>query len=320
MATKESKRQARELIEALELRAHRGPPVQLAEIQSLKTYLRQNDFSLASDYFNRLTNLESRLQSRASEPLLPAAKRNYGGEAAGYQMQVQSVYDHLILSTCYQGDFNGKRGRIKLSHRFNREGRIDFVELKYLRSLHPALHGELRKLLLVNNYQALRKDWLEAEASVLRILPQELIFLYEDVFRCDRMELFAWLANIGHGLLADLLKELTPSRQASRAGQVSYALAEAGRSSAAPAFMNSQSTGVLTAEAWPPARGSANGTPGPVEAPAGLPNTTQLPLPCLAQDHVALPILEKAAVLEATAEPLGPTEILLRYARRTPAL
>jgi hypothetical protein len=123
-------------------------------------------------------------------------------------MQVQSIFDHVILSTCYAGDFNNKHGRVKISHRFNQEGRVDFVELKYLNALHPPLNGELRKLLIVKDYSSLRKDWYAAEACVLRVLPQELIFLYEDIFRCPKPQLYAWLLNIGHGLVEDCLKNL----------------------------------------------------------------------------------------------------------------
>ena len=116
-------------------------------------------------------------------------------------MQVQSIFDHVILSTCYAGNFNTQRGKVKISHRFNQEGRIDFIELKFLYSLHPLLNGELRKLLTVKDYPSIQKDWYEAEAFVLRVLPQELVFLYEDILRCPRTQLFAWLLNIGHGIV-----------------------------------------------------------------------------------------------------------------------
>ena len=91
MATKENKRQVRGLIEGLEQRVHRGPVIQDAEIQTARDFLRQNDFSPASDYFNRLAHLENRLQGRAREISWPQVKRNYGGAAGGYQMQVQSI-------------------------------------------------------------------------------------------------------------------------------------------------------------------------------------------------------------------------------------
>ena len=123
-------------------------------------------------------------------------------------MQLQSAYDHVILSTCYEGGFNLKNGRIKISHRFNQQGRIDFVELKFLRSLHSCLNGELRKLITIKGYQGIRKDWHSAEAFTLPVLPQELVFLFENVFRSPKHELFAWLINIGHGLVVDLLNDL----------------------------------------------------------------------------------------------------------------
>jgi len=196
------------LIEQLESRVHVGPPVHVTEIVSARDYLRQSDFSPASDYFGRLAELQNRLQSRTQPASLTHGKRNYGGEAAGYWMQLQSAYDHVILSTCYEGEFNLKRGRIKVSCRFNQSGRIDFVEAKLLRSLHPVLNGAIRKLLTVKQFQNVRKDWFEAEAFVLEVLPQELVFLYHDIFRCHRDELFAWLINIGHRLVGDLLAHL----------------------------------------------------------------------------------------------------------------
>ena len=208
VATKENKRQVRGLIEGLEYRVHVGPPVRDAEIDSAKEFLRQNNFSPSSDYFNRLCQIQNRLCSRVNEPPLPQVKRNYGGEVGGRWMQVQSAFDHVILSTCYDGELHYKRGRIKISHRFNEHGRVEFVELKFLQSLEPCLNGEIRKLILVPPIQTSRKDWHTAEAFVLPVLPKELIFLYPDIFRCPRSEVLAWLINIGHGIVEDLRQEL----------------------------------------------------------------------------------------------------------------
>ncbi len=193
-------------MEELESRAHAGPPVRENEIVSAREFLRQHDFPTASDYFSRLVQIQDRVGARPAAR--PPAKRNYGGEAAGWWMQLQSVYDHVILSTCHQGDFNLRRGRVKISHRFNQAGRIDFVELKFLRSLQPELDGRIRKLLTIKDYQQLGKDWHEAEAFALRVLPQELIFLFQDIFRCPRHEVLGWLINIGHRAVEDLLNVL----------------------------------------------------------------------------------------------------------------
>ncbi len=187
---------------------HVGPPVGEAEIHSAREFLRQSAFPAASDYYQRLGQIQHRLGTRPAAPSLLPTKRNYGGEAAGHWMQLQSAYDHVILSVCYQGEFDCKRGRVKISHRFNQQGRIDFVELKFLRSMHPCLNGEIRRLVRVKDYQVIRRDWLAAEAFVLPILPQELIFLYQDLFRCPRDEVLAWLVNIGHRLTGDLLADL----------------------------------------------------------------------------------------------------------------
>src|SRR6266571_1165289 len=212
VAAKEHKRHAKGLIEGLESRVHLGPPVHATEIFSAREFLRQNDFSPASDYYNRLWQIQNRLQGRAQESSLPGIKRNYGGEAGGCQMQLQSIYDHVILSTCYEGEFNLKHGRIKLSHRFNQEGRIDFVELKFLSALELCLNGEIRKVLTIKEFPNIRKDWHATEAFVLPILPRELIFLYQDIFRCPRNEVFAWLINIGHRIVDALLEDVRTQR------------------------------------------------------------------------------------------------------------
>jgi len=208
MPTKEAKREARGVIEGLENRVHFGPPIVDTEIQAVRDFLRQHDFSPSSDYFNRLVDIQSRLRTRLRTPVIAQAKRNYGGETSGRFMQIQMVYDHLILSTCYDGEFRTQRGRVKISHRFNQEGRIEFVELKFLNSLHSCLDGQIRKLLIIKDYQAIRKDWHAAEAFVLPTLPRELVFLHDDVFRSPRADMFAWLVNIGHGIVDQMLAEL----------------------------------------------------------------------------------------------------------------
>jgi hypothetical protein len=212
MATKEDRQVARGLIEALESRVHQGPPILETELRSAQDFLRQNAFAPASEYFDRLLQVQTRLQTRVQTPLTqPVArptKRNYGGAAAERWMQVQSAYDHVILSTCYEGELNQKSGRVKISHRFNQAGRIDFVELKFLRSLHPCLDGAIRHLVSIRDYQTIRKDWHAASAFVLPVLPKELVFLFEDIFRSPRHELVAWLINIGHWIAGELLTEL----------------------------------------------------------------------------------------------------------------
>ena len=201
------------MIEGLEARVHVGPPVRDTEIVSAREFLRQNDFAPSSDYFDRLAQIEGRVTARSRAPARTVAtKRNYGGTAGGRWMQLLSIYDHVILSTCYEGEFGTQEGKVKVSHRFNRAGRIDFVELKFLRSLHICLNGEIRTLLRVKDYQQLQREWWAAEAFVLPILPRELIFLHTNLFRFPRPEVLAWLVNIGHRLADDLCQALTGVR------------------------------------------------------------------------------------------------------------
>jgi hypothetical protein len=209
MATKEQRRFARVLLEELETRVHAGPPIGDREILSAQAFLRENDFPPSSDYFNRLQQVQQRLDGWSRERTAPPpAKRNYGGAAADTWVQVQSAFDHVILSTCHEGDCHFQHGRIKISHRFNEGGRIDFVELKFLRSLHSCLNGEIRALLTVKDYRRLAKGWHAAEAFVLPLLPKELVFLAPEFFHCPRGEGLAWLVNIGHRIASDLEMDL----------------------------------------------------------------------------------------------------------------
>ena len=265
VATKEHRRLAKDLIEGLESRVHSGPPIEPREIACAREFLVQNDFPRASDYFTRLGEVQSRLVVRSSEPPRQG-KRNYGGEAGGCWMQVQSAYDHIIISTCYAGEFNTQRGRIKLSHRFNQAGRVDFIEVKLLKSLHPALHGEYRKLVVLKDYQGKNREWHEAEAFVLPVLPRELIFLYPEIFRVPRGEMLSWLINIGHRLASDLFESMHED--------------------------------------------TINGVNSVSD------RGTQLPLKEIAEDAVAVPILEKACSLQASVEMLDSGNALISYSRK----
>ena len=75
MATKDHRRHAKGLIEGLESRVHVGPPIQATEILTAQEFLRDNDFSPASDYFNRLGQIQNRLEPRLREAPSPALRR-----------------------------------------------------------------------------------------------------------------------------------------------------------------------------------------------------------------------------------------------------
>jgi hypothetical protein len=263
--TKEARRLARQQLEALEAALRTGPGLQMAQIRQFAEFLRAHGFAPNSSYFVRLAQIEAFVRSHPAPP--DASKRDYAGYAAGCWMQVQSVYDHVILSVCYEGEFRGQRGRIKISHRFNRAGRLDFVEAKLLRSLVPLLDGALRKLLTVREFPSLRPDWWTAGAYALRVLPRELLFLHPEIFRYPREQILAWLVNIGHRTVADLVAELEPLSD--------------------------------TTDSRPRGR--------------------QWPVACLRRDAVAWPILQQAALLEASVDPGDSPDVFqIRYLRRLP--
>jgi hypothetical protein len=63
-------------------------------------------------------------------------------------------------------------------------------------------------LILVHDFQNHHKDWFTAEAYALGVLPRELVFLFSDIFRFPREEVLAWLINVGHRIVRDLLADL----------------------------------------------------------------------------------------------------------------
>jgi hypothetical protein len=289
--TKEIKRRARGLVEGLEFRVHAGPPVGEPEIQAARDFLRQNEFSSSSDYFGRLIRIQDRIVARPA--VAPQGKRNYGGEAAGYWMQVQSIYDHVILSTCYDGEFNAQRGRVKISHRFNQAGRVDFVELKFLRSLQPCLNGAIRKLLTVCDYQDHRRDWFEAEAFALQVLPRELVFLCGDLFRYPRNEVLAWVVNLGHWIAEQLLADLK-SRPVNGCGHHTNHVNG-----------NGHNGHRANGEEASHHNGNGNGS-----------HSNQLDLKAVLADEVARPILSQAAALTSVVELGDSDKVVLRYAHK----
>src|SRR5262249_35127444 len=53
---------------------------------------------------------------------------------------------------------------------------------------------------------------------VLPVLPRELVFMYPSLFRSARSELLAWLINIGHGMVTDLVEDLASGSTGSHNG------------------------------------------------------------------------------------------------------
>jgi hypothetical protein len=193
------------------------------------------------------------------------------------------------------------------------------------------LNGELRKLLTVKDYSSIRKDWYAATAIVMRVLPQELVFLYEDIFHCPKPQLLAWLLNIGHGLVEDCLKDLQSqknkrslppatasgtvgldfSRSANHGPNLGWSLKAWNQNEAARTVCLER-----TEVEYAVFDRNGNDSDGRPVQPSGSPE--QMPLDALLLDEVAKPILEKAARLESVVEIENATEILVRYLRKNP--
>ncbi|MBI2498844.1 hypothetical protein HYV88_01220 [Candidatus Woesearchaeota archaeon] len=100
-------------------------------------------------------------------------KREYVGMADNTKVRVIPVFDHLFLSRTYREQRENqqvKSNAIKVSWRFNKEGRIDLVDYMLFSDYKPG------HVLVVNNYQRIHPPWLSAEA-IHYPLPEETSLL-----------------------------------------------------------------------------------------------------------------------------------------------
>ena len=148
-------------------------------------------------------------------------KREYVGMAGRTKVTVAPVFDHLFLSRVYRKQsenrqVNGKA--IKVSWRFNQEGRIALVDYMLFSDYNPG------HILVVNNYQRIHPAWLSAEV-IHYPLPEETSLLnrtfrdlpferkYEHLLRYGHSTARHIIECINTGNISDSTDKLKPGQE-----------------------------------------------------------------------------------------------------------
>lgn len=138
-------------IESFERRVITKEPATLDEIKELERrvepYRRGPHYQLAQrvrKLAQKLGHVDSRKWEEvrsAPAPIFTLGERSYIGRLAstkGAPVEIKIVYDHLFLTTNYLATI-GSCDLVKITHRFNREGRLDLIDarLKQTRRANP---------------------------------------------------------------------------------------------------------------------------------------------------------------------------------------
>jgi len=154
----------------------------LQGVEMVEAQLREAGIAQGDRFWKRLKNIKGRYFAKMEEekPVVVQApinftqgKRDYAGMSGKTKVRVTPVYDHLFFSRTYSG-------RIKLSWRFNREGRTELVDLM----LFP--QNEVFNVITSDNLGSKDADWNRSGAyysltNYLNCLNKDFSFLEDSV-------------------------------------------------------------------------------------------------------------------------------------------
>lgn len=128
-------------------------------------------------------------------------KRDYVGLVDETLVQAAPVYDHIFLSRLYGKQTKQGGCRIRVSWRFNQEGRIDLIDTKIVKTPDRRFIGSIRHLLRVKEYNeaGFEKNWWVAEAYCLPCVPQEMLCFMDGFLRLPMKEKYQEILEEGHG-------------------------------------------------------------------------------------------------------------------------
>ena len=183
------------------------------DAEHLLEEITQLGFSGGSEHFKRalsIYQMEARdgiADTDIQQPkrLLESGKYDYVGHIGSYFLQAVIAYDHLFLTRVYSGEFHARKGKIKISNRFNSEGRLDLIDAKLIRSLDAHMDGAIRHLVTIDGYRTLSKDWQTAPLLYLSCIPKEMIFVKGDILRASPPKLYNTLVGYAYRTASDLL-------------------------------------------------------------------------------------------------------------------
>jgi hypothetical protein len=130
---------------------------------------------------------------------LNRGKRDYYGVFHhNRRLQVMPVYDHIFLSRVYGG-------RLKMSWRFNRAGRLDLIDSIVIVREGPKNNPE--HLVLVEGFQSCDPEWSERPAEYI-MPPDEIRYVHGSFDRLDLQDLYQSLIRFGHSMCREFLADL----------------------------------------------------------------------------------------------------------------
>jgi len=115
------------------------------KVNFIRELLKEYGADAKSHYYERLDELLQEID-QVQKPDFEQGKRDYVGMSGNTKIRITPVYDHFFLSRVYSG-------QLKLSWRFNKEGRIDLVDAM----LFP--QNEILHLIGVHNFTETKLDW-----------------------------------------------------------------------------------------------------------------------------------------------------------------
>lgn len=212
-------------VTAFEHRLLAQEPISLEEVKELERqtepYRRGPHYQLAQ----RVRKLAQRLGhvghseweelKQTPMPVFNMAERSYIGRLTTTKdapVEVKVVFDHLFLTTNYRVSI-GAYDLVKITHRFNREGRIDLIDarLKQTKRLYldasapPPAEDAIFHLLQVFAFKDKQPelDWAESRAEYF-IRLRQIAAIFYDLGLAHEEQQYRFLIQHGHRLSKEL--------------------------------------------------------------------------------------------------------------------
>lgn len=215
------------IVESLETRVALKKPISTDEVQGAADLMESLGFSEQSAYYARLERLyvladkqkPAVVEKPAERPDAPVTdsealdfkrvgRREYAAIYSRGSAFLKFVYDHFFLMKLHKRWYKDRGMAVKISHRFNQEGRIDLVDAVLVHSLDPRMDRAVKHLLSVDGYDKKEKGWHGAEAFYLPIVPFEMIAFDEQFINKTYVERCQSLLREGHDGARLLVREM----------------------------------------------------------------------------------------------------------------
>ena len=141
----------------------------------------------------------------ASKPALTSLLRRYVGTTAQHpktQIVVKPSYNHFFISRYYTDHSNAK---IKMSWRFNEEGRLDLIDCKTIwRGSRNNPAEQISNIITVFNFQNRKdKDWSNSRA-LYHIISKDVDVINQSFRFHSLQSKYNSLARFGHGIAKEI--------------------------------------------------------------------------------------------------------------------